>query len=192
LEIGSLATWNGASAGNSGEGVWKLVTRNTPQGTCTSSVNSCRPVEVWQDQRTGLLWSSLVAGGYASTGGGQVADNWCRAAGNDQSTTVTSGTAWPTTDPVGYCNSGTYQNQTTPTSYCTEKAIYGPTLSPALATENWTTGVYDLAKGGMRAVGGTSSPGVRWRLPTIGDYKQADVNGIRHVMPDMGAMIWEL
>ena len=184
----TVATWNGASSGNSGEGLWYLVTRNTPQGTCSATVNSCRPVEVWQDAHTGLIWSSLVAGSSASSGAGQATDNWCRATGNDQSTTVTSGTAWPTSDPTGYCNSGSYQNQTTPTSYCLETATYGPALSPALAGENWSTGFYDLAKGGMGAISSASQPAVRWRLPTISDYKLADVDGIQHVMPDMGAM----
>lgn len=88
----SVATWNGQSNGNSGEAEWKLVTR----------LGASK--EVWQDQRTGLIWSSLV-----STG-----DHWCKAVAS-------------------------------------------------------------------------SSPSVYWRLPTIGDYKQADVDGIRHVMPDMGA-----
>jgi hypothetical protein len=40
------------------------------------------------------------------------------------------------------------------------------------------------AKGGM---GKNSTDKVMWRLPTINDYKLADVNGIRFVMPDMGA-----
>jgi hypothetical protein len=186
---GTSATWNGSSNGNSGEGVWKLVTRNTPQGTCNGTVNHCRPVEVWQDQRTGVLWSSLVAGSSATTtGGGASSDNWCRADGNDQWTSSPSGTPWPTSDPVGTCYDNVHQSQAAPTSYCLEKATYGPTLSPALGTENWTTGVYDLAKGGMGAVATTSSPAVRWRLPTIHDYEIAEADGIRHVMPDMGAM----
>lgn len=185
---GSLATWSGVTYGNSSEGVWKIVTRNTPQGTCTATVNSCRPVEVWQDQRTGLLWSSLVAGSVASSGAGHAFDNWCRAAGNDESTTVVSGTPWPYTDPFGYCNNATYQNQTNPKSYCAETAIYGPALTRALATENWSTGVYDLSKGGMGATASSTSPGVKWHLPTIHDYELAEVDGIRYVMPDMGAM----
>lgn len=180
----TVATWNGASNGNSGEGLWYLVTRNTPQGVCSATLNSCRPVEIWQDAHTGLIWSSLVSGSSASTGGGQATDNWCRAAGSDQSTSL----GWPASDPSGYCNSGSYQNQTTPTSYCAETATYGPALSPALATENWSTGVYDLAKGGMGAISSASQPSVRWRLPTIHDYNIAEADGIRHVMPDMGAM----
>jgi hypothetical protein len=186
-----LATWNGATNANSGEGIWKLVTRNTAQGTCSATVNSCRPVEVWKDQRTGLLWSSLVAGSSASSGGGQAADNWCLASGNSQSTSVTSGLPWPSTDPKGYC-SGANQNQTSPTSYCAESALFGPSLSPALATENWTTGIYDLAKGGMGALASTTSPSVRWRLPTLHDYYLAEIDGIRFVMPDMGGMTTNL
>lgn len=60
----SRATWNGANKGVSNESTWKLVTRN---GALK---------EVWQDQRTGLIWSSLVATGVINS---QV--NWCTAAG---------------------------------------------------------------------------------------------------------------
>ena len=39
----------------------------------------------------------------------------------------------------------------------------------------------------------SSSPGVRWRLPTSHDYDQAEVDGIRFVLPDMLATggTWE-
>lgn len=38
----------------------------------------------------------------------------------------------------------------------------------------------------MGKVSTAQSPSVSWRLPTINDYKLADINGIRFVMPDMG------
>ena len=41
-------------------------------------------------------------------------------------------------------------------------------------------------KGGMGKTPTAQSPSVRWRLPSINDYKIADANGIRFVMPDMG------
>jgi hypothetical protein len=182
----SLSTWNPIASGNIGLASWKLVTRNTPFGTCTSTPKSCRPVEVWQDQRTGLLWSSLVAGN--TTAGGHATDNWCHATGNQQSTTVSSGIPWPTSDPYGRCNSGTYQDQTSPTSYCAENSVYGPPLSPVLGTENWYAGTYDLAKGGMGYLATPSSPSVRWRLPTLHDYLMSEIDGIRFVLPDMGSL----
>jgi len=53
-------------------------------------------------------------------------------------------------------------------------------------TETWSAGAYLAAKGGMGLQGSATSPSVLWRLPTIYDYKIADANGIRMVLPDMG------
>ena len=147
--IGPNATWDGTKLGISGAGMWKLVTRKGNQQ------------EVWQDQKTLLLWSTLVATGV----------NWCVAAGNYQSN-----------DPNSYCNNGAYQNQTTPTSYCAEDAG----LSPAIAGEVWTAGSasYSSKKGGM---GLNSTPSVLWRLPTRGDQMQAEIDGIRWVINDFAA-----
>lgn len=135
--------WNGAIKGNSGQGVWNLVTR--------SGANN----EVWQDQNTGLLWSSDVTTN---------ANNWCEGAGS----------ADPT--DTGYCATNTY-------SYCVE------VLTPASASDGtgrggtWTT-VYSAKKGGM---GLQSSPSVAWRLPTNNDFYEADINGLKFVMPDAGS-----
>ena len=67
--FGANATWDGSVDGNAGQGVWKLVTRTGP---VTSSMGQ----EVWQDERTGVLWSSLVS----------KAINWCMASGNNDIT----------------------------------------------------------------------------------------------------------
>lgn len=141
-------TWSGVNSGNSGEGTWYLVTRQTANN------------EVWQDARTGLLWSSQVTNG----------TNWCRAAGNVQNAGGVN------------CAAGGGQQPVTAVSYCAE------VLSPALGTENWIAGVpgsytYDNAKGGM---GKYSTPSVIWRLPTLNDFAQAEVDGIRFVLPQMG------
>lgn len=68
-----------------------------------------------------------------------------------------------------------------PISYCAEVAGVN-----APAGENWGTGVYMAAKGGMGKTATAQSPSVRWRLPSIYDYNIANANGIRFVMPDMG------
>ncbi|HPI41616.1 MAG TPA: hypothetical protein PLJ21_12480, partial [Pseudobdellovibrionaceae bacterium] len=65
-----------------------------------------------------------------------------------------------------------------PVSYCAESAGLN-----APAGETWSAGGYVAAKGGL---GKLSTPFVRWRAPSIKDYKVADANGIRFVMPDMG------
>lgn len=63
----SFAFWDGETQCNGGQGQWKLVT--------LAAVNK----EVWRDQRTGLLWSSLVS----------TASDWCQASGNTQEAPVT-------------------------------------------------------------------------------------------------------
>jgi len=62
-------TWDGAANGISGEALWKLVSR-------ADSRDGWEPtLEVWQDQRTGLLWST--ASFYVMA--------WCAASGNNDS-----------------------------------------------------------------------------------------------------------
>jgi hypothetical protein len=168
---GANATWDGATKGNAGQGMWKLVTRLGPN------------TEVWQDQRTQLIWSTKFPSN----------DNWCRAAGNVQS------------NDTSYCNSTTLQPQyptaqslcaesgTVPVpGWCSNGSFYASSTGCTGAggtwtanTEDFTTGVYSVKKGGMGKIASASSPSVMWRLPTIYDYKLADVNGIRFVMPDM-------
>ncbi|OYZ22186.1 MAG: hypothetical protein B7Y39_08350 [Bdellovibrio sp. 28-41-41] len=63
----STAIWDGSLKCNAGQGLWKLVTR--------SAANK----EVWQDSRTGILWSSQVSSSV----------NWCRASGNVELAPVT-------------------------------------------------------------------------------------------------------
>ena len=149
---GAAATWDGKFKANAGQGIWKLVTR--------AAANK----EVWQDQRTGLLWSSVVT----------TSDSWCRAAGNAEAG-----------DPSNYCNSVSYQpSYPIAESWCAE---VGPTsmAEAAGSSETWSTGTYASAKGGMGKTSTASSPSVRWRLPTRYDYQMADINGIRFVMPEM-------
>lgn len=246
----SSSSWSGAAQCNGGQGVWRLVVR--------SGANK----EVWQDQRTGLLWSSIV----------NSAVNWCRATGNTQlvplvyvnSFNNTAGTPITGNGTIGTMASGTGSNTETvtitfsdaitytvtstggaggcqggtgtgglsstagstdtysdvgecsftitqgtvnfaandkfvlqsvanasyscapggplqlasPVSYCAEEAGLN-----AGAGDDWLTPIYMTAKGGL---GKGSTPGVRWRTPSINDYKLADINGIRFVMPDMG------
>jgi hypothetical protein len=68
-------------------------------------------------------------------------------------------------------------------SWCAE--VSGLT-TPTGVTHN-STFEYDSAKGGMRW---TTTPPVKWRLPAIQDYKVADHNGIRFVLPNMATVFW--
>jgi hypothetical protein len=155
--FGANATWNGATSGNAGQGTWKLVTR-------TGAVNgSLEGSEVWQDQTTGQMWSSLVA----------TAANWCKASGSNDIT----GNPTAQVDPSGYCNSSSYQNTTgLAVSACFEDGGTSFTQTDATITNN---------TGGKGGLGYSSTPKVGWRLPNAYDYHQAEVDGIRFVMPDM-------
>jgi hypothetical protein len=150
-------SWDGNTQANLGQGLWKLVTR------------SGLSHEVWQDQRTGLVWSSNFAG----------TSNWCQASGNAEAA-----------DASNYCNNVTYQpyyiSNNIGLSKCAETGTYPANAAEAVGSTlgNTWSGTYLAQKGGM---GLQSTPAVRWRLPTKSDYAQAEVDGIRFVMPDMGA-----
>lgn len=155
--FGGQATWNGATQGNAGQGVWKLVTR-------TGAVNgSLEGSEVWQDQTTGQMWSSLVA----------TAATWCKASGSND----IAGNPTAQVDPSGYCNNASYQTTSgAAVSACFEDGGTNFTQTDASITNN---------TGGKGGLGYSSTPKVGWRLPNIYDYHQAEVDGIRFVMPDM-------
>jgi hypothetical protein len=80
---------------------------------------------------------------------------------------------------AGYCDGGVG-------SHITSAECTGGGGHWIANSENYTAGSssYQIAKGYMGAL---STPGVRWRLPTKYDYQQADIDGIRFVMPDLGA-----
>ncbi len=84
------STWDGSTSGNSGQGVWKLVTYNGAH-------------EVWRDERTNLVWSDNLG-----------TTNWCRASG------VSGGGPFGQVDQYGFCDNVANQNQVTPESWCTE------------------------------------------------------------------------
>lgn len=69
---GSSSLWEGSRYGTSGEGIWKLVSRNADGR------------EIWFDTRTGMLWSDLITVEAVSS------FNWCQAAGNTESDTPTT------------------------------------------------------------------------------------------------------
>jgi hypothetical protein len=202
---GANATWDGSTKGTAGQSVWKLVfsSGQTVAGTCISTPMATDCYEVWQDQRTGLLWSSAVTrfAGWDNDFG----VNHCLASGNSQNVGINCS--------VG----GSYQYATTPGSICSEstetggvQAIvgvcnspgsgalssgpcvfnfgaiwYDNTLTPTGGQENYSSGNYSIAKGYM---GAKSSTPVRWRLPSKSDFLLADLDGIRFVMPDTGAV----
>jgi hypothetical protein len=99
-------------------------------------------------------------------------DNWCRASGNAEKS-----------DIGNLCNDSSFQpNFPVAQSWCAE---IGPTQIKEVdgSGENWSQGKYHASKGGM---GRRSKVPLRWRLPTVMDYKKAELAGMRMVLPGMG------
>ncbi len=89
----------------------------------------------------------------------QVANvTWCRATGNQE-------------------NAGGVDCSANTESACAEDGV----LTSSVAGEDFGTGTYATAKGGM---GRNTDPSVRWRVPTADDTYLAVIHGIRHVVPD--------
>ena len=161
--IGAEASWDGAVKGNAGQGVWKLVSR-------TGSPASGMGKEVWKDMRTGLLWSSKVS----------TSLNWCKASGSNE----ILNNPFAADDPSNYCD----HDQITPEQYQNEDDGDLAISACYEDGENYFTtsdaGINNNGKAGL------GYPSVRWRLPTIFDYKHADINGLRFVLPDADVS-WE-
>lgn len=184
--IGANATWDGTVKGNAGQGVWKLVTRAAAQHS------SGRAREVWRDERTGLLWSSLVSGlacldddcNTSPTDDGINGLNWCKASGSNNITNNPTAQADEYNDPVNglltynICDNPSYQTTGT-----------GPTDKAVSACfedgENFfTTNDPKIDNDGKAGLGYSSTPKVAWRLPNKYDYVQAEADGLRFVLPD--------
>ncbi|MFM8270047.1 MAG: hypothetical protein ACKN9V_07645 [Pseudomonadota bacterium] len=160
---GNKAFYDGKNYGQSGEGDWKLVTR-TSDG-----------YEVWRDERTKLLWSDRMSTTY----------NWYRATGYASTDSTTANTGGYDARPgSGTGCSGAPCQSNPPESVCVDASLIS-TLSGYSAFT--TPSGEDVRKGNLTF---TSSPSVTWRLPTMEDWKLAEVNGIRKVLPNMDYHFW--
>ncbi len=162
--FGANATWDGNLSGNAGQGNWQLVSRS---GNIASGLGQ----EVWKDNTTGLLWSSLVSSGL----------NWCKGIGSSNSAnTNVVAQALNEDDPNDICDQIFYQNQLAGTdviSACTEYVGLTTTDSAII-----NSGKSNLGK---TTSSPATTPSVLWRAPTMYDYMIANQNGLRFVMPDM-------
>jgi hypothetical protein len=161
--FGANATWDGSTKGNAGQAVWKLVSR-------TGDVLDQRGREVWRDERTGLLWSSLVS----NYNNGAL--TWCKAVGSNN----IAGNPTAKVDPQGYCDNSSYQTTGTAPA---DKAV-----SACFEDDGtyFTTTDPNLDNAGKAGLMRASTPSVAWRLPSKYDFQQADNDGFRFVMPDAG------
>ncbi len=157
--FGANATWNGTTAGDAGQSIWRLVSR-------TGAMASGKGREVWQDDVTGLLWSSVVSTGI----------NWCKAIGSSNSlndNVVTQNLNED--DPNNICDQIIYQNQATGSDV----------VSGCVEVTGFTTTDAAIDNAGKAGLDKAATPSVLWRVPTIYDYMIANNNGIRYVLPDM-------
>jgi len=124
--------------------------------------------EVWRDERTKLLWSDSMSTKY----------NWYQAAGYASTDSNTNNTG-------GYdARPGIGVQPNPPLSVCADAALI-PTLS---GYQPFTTPSANDERKGNLTFAGTLS--VTWRLPTIEDWKLAEVNGLRKVLPDLDSWFW--
>lgn len=177
--FGAEATWDGTVKGNAGHGVWKLVTRSADLVVDADPAfpQYVKGREVWQDQRTKLLWSSKIS----------PATTFCKASGSNN----IPGNPVAEDDPSNFCDrvppygagNEQLQNDTGKAiSACFEDGDVNFTMTDGSVP---ATNHRALDSAGKAGLGLSSSPAVFWRLPTRGDYDEADNNGLRFVMPDM-------
>jgi hypothetical protein len=166
---GLWAFYDGKKYGQDGEGDWKLV----------SVVGAGPKYEVWRDERTKLLWSDKASANY----------NWYRAAGyskaNADSIRETQFKSQPgvleNSDPLRIL---TILQPAIPISVCPD-VDGGGEIAAGGGTPTYT---YVNPETDFKA--GLSYPKTTWRLPSINDWKLADVNGIRKVLPNMDRSFW--
>lgn len=154
--FGSSSVWDGALFGNAGQSKWKLVLR-------TGNVASGKGRELWLDENTGMLWSSLVS----------TSINWCKASGSNN----IGGNSAAENDTFDICDNSSYQS------------VAGNAVSACFEGTGFTVTDSSIDSGGKGGLSQASALPVGWRLPTLYDYEVAEYNGIRFVLPDMGAAI---
>ena len=171
---GDWAFYNGAQYGQAGEGNWSLVSVLDDSGT---------KYEVWRDERTKLIWSDKTNSNY----------NWYRASGYSKPSAVSKRETQHSSEPGELENSAPYNvNQilqpSNPISVCPDV-----TGSP---------GAGEITAGGGHYTNYNPNPEtafkanlnyshhIIWKLPSMDDYKLADVNGIRKVLPKMNYLFW--
>ncbi len=162
----NTATWNSnGSMGNSGFSIWKLVSR--------VNATSVGIVEVWRDENTKLFWSSRVSANL----------NWCRASGSSNNLKLPD---IAENDISNICNQQANQEQVTTQniiSACYEDTGYSDNYADIAQFVHGTVPNGQAAgKGGIHS---TSTQKIYWRLPTLYDYRIANYDGMRFVLPDM-------
>lgn len=155
---GAKAFYIGAQYGQDGEGDWKLVTRLSTGE------------EVWQDQRTKLIWSDQAVSSY----------NWYQAAGYSKATVTSQAeTSFDSAPNSGTDCSGLPCQPIQPISVCAEVSG-GELIDESGIQTNYQANPENAFKGNLQV-----AEGVIWKLPSRNDFLQAEINGIRKVLRNM-------
>ena len=128
------STWDGSVKCNRGQGTWKLVARD--------GANK----EVWQDQRTGLIWSSVVS----------TSVNWCQATGNTQNASVAFKAAYNNAAGTPLTGSGTIGAITGGSSSTNEDIIVTFTSATAFTVSGANCGGGAITAGGLTTTAGST------------------------------------
>lgn len=143
--------------------------------------------EVWRDEQTSLIWSDKTRSNY----------NWYRAAGyarpENESVEATGFSSEPNTlvkPPYDLSRSGWSADQammqpSRPVSVCTD-VVDGKLVAGDSDDRGY---IYVNPESAFKARLGVNE-NVNWKLPSIDDYKLADTNGMRKVLPNMDYTFW--
>lgn len=168
---GVKAFYHGKQYGQEGEGDWRLVTR------------LASGQEVWRDERTKLLWSDKSAVPY----------NWYRAAGYAKPTATSQAETGYDSQPGSgtqcedFSGSPESCQPSNPISVCAEVNDSGVVIAggahPSYDGTYVPTSDPSIEKAFKGDLG--IADNVIWKLPSIDDFKLADVNGLRKVLPNI-------
>lgn len=165
---GIWSFYSGAQYGQAGEGDWSLVTVVDDAGT---------KYEVWRDERTKLLWSDRASSTY----------NWYQASGYSRLQEISYEETSIRSDPgsgENWDGTGTVIQPVNPISVCPD-VVAGEIAAGGGSYTNYAANPETSFKGNL-----SISNDVIWKLPSIDDWKLADVNGIRKVLPNIEHYFW--
>lgn len=167
---GDWSFYNGAQYGQVGEGDWSLVSVVDDSGV---------KYEVWRDERTKLIWSDRASNQY----------NWYQASGYSKPSAISTRETQYSSEPGFFENTPPFSlNQTlqpiNPISVCPD-VVAGQIAAGGGHYTTYAPNPETAFKGNL-----SIANNVVWKLPSIDDFKLADVNGIRKVLPEMDYNFW--
>jgi hypothetical protein len=160
---GVWSFYSGAQYGQIGEGDWSLVSVVS---------DGSNKYEVWRDERTKLLWSDRTSQKY----------NWYQASGYSKPQDISYEETEHRSDPGSgrlWDGTNTVMQPSSPISVCPD-VVDGEIAAGGGHYTNYDPNPETAFKGNLRY-----SDNLIWKLPSLDDWRLADINGIRKVLPNM-------